>query len=737
VKTPATIFEFGGFRLDCDRFSLSRAGRQLKLERKPMELLVLLAAANGRLVTRTEIAQQLWGSEVFVDTEHGINTAVRKIRQVLRDDPEQPRFVQTVTGKGYRFVGSLEKIPGVEFVAPVFAPEVRAGTTQTLPAEVADVAAGPAASPLYRKWPYIAALGALLLMAAGFIFRPRDIRSSGVTYTQLTDFDESAVSPALSPDGKMLAFFRSSGEPFLTSDQIWVKMLPNGEARRLTDDRRWKTGLTFSLDGSQIFYAAVDEKIFKTYAVSVLGGERHLVLDNAAGFSQIGPEQVLFSRIRSGLHMGLVTGTLTNQRFRDLYFPANEGAMVHYSFASPDRTAAIVVEMDERVGMGPWKPCQIVSLNNRFSPRQVGPAGSCTSASWSPDGLWMYFTVAIEGAHHIWRQSYPNGVPQQITFGPAREEGLAMESGGHSLITSLGVRENSIWLRDRNGDRPLATEGEILGWQGGEVEASRPSFTADGRYIYYLARAKAGLQPELWRVEVNSGKSEAVLPGIPMLTFDVSRDGKRVIYSNSARNGTPQIGITALDKSSPARQIPVPGSFQPYFGPGEKILFLQTDKNRNYLEEMNQDGSGRRRVFPFHIVDILGMSPTRRWLLIAREIGDTVPTEFLAVSLKGDAVRTLCTFPCYSMWSPNGKWLFVPVVHASGSDPGRSLAIPIGPDDTLPQLPDGGIKLDSQPSIIQGAQWINRDWFMPGADPSQYAYLKGGVHRNLYRVSLP
>jgi TolB-like protein/DNA-binding winged helix-turn-helix (wHTH) protein len=106
-----TVFKFGDFKLDCDRFELYRAGRSLKLERKPMELLVLLATKNGHLVTRTEIAQRLWDKEVFVDTEHGINTAIRKIREVLDDDPAQSRFVQTVTGKGYRFTGSIAEVP--------------------------------------------------------------------------------------------------------------------------------------------------------------------------------------------------------------------------------------------------------------------------------------------------------------------------------------------------------------------------------------------------------------------------------------------------------------------------------------------------------------------------------------------------------------------------------------------------------------------------------------------------
>jgi TolB-like protein/DNA-binding winged helix-turn-helix (wHTH) protein len=106
-----SAYKFGDFKLDCDRFELYRAGRSLKLERKPMELLVLLAAKSGHLVTRTEIAEHLWGPEVFVDTEHGINTAIRKIREVLNDDPVQSRFVQTVTGKGYRFIESIVEVP--------------------------------------------------------------------------------------------------------------------------------------------------------------------------------------------------------------------------------------------------------------------------------------------------------------------------------------------------------------------------------------------------------------------------------------------------------------------------------------------------------------------------------------------------------------------------------------------------------------------------------------------------
>lgn len=99
--------KFAEFELDRARYELRQNGKTLKLEKIPMELLLLLVTKNGDLVTRQEIEAHLWGNEVFVDAEHGINTAVRKVRQVLGDDPDRPRFVQTVQRKGYRFIGDI------------------------------------------------------------------------------------------------------------------------------------------------------------------------------------------------------------------------------------------------------------------------------------------------------------------------------------------------------------------------------------------------------------------------------------------------------------------------------------------------------------------------------------------------------------------------------------------------------------------------------------------------------
>ena len=101
---PTEIIQFDEFNLDIGRYQLRRGELVIKLEKNPMELLILLAQNQGRLVTREEIIQRLWGEDVFVDTRHGINTAVHKLRAALKDDSEQPRILETVFGKGYRLV---------------------------------------------------------------------------------------------------------------------------------------------------------------------------------------------------------------------------------------------------------------------------------------------------------------------------------------------------------------------------------------------------------------------------------------------------------------------------------------------------------------------------------------------------------------------------------------------------------------------------------------------------------
>jgi TolB-like protein/DNA-binding winged helix-turn-helix (wHTH) protein len=145
-------FKFGDLELDVSAYELRRMGRRVKLERIPMDLLILLVEREGDLVSRSEIVARLWGKESFVDSESGVNTAVRKVREALRDNPARPLFIQTVSGKGYRFCGSIVRAGS----PPVDAARPREPTSEPLrgptpahhngsaePVEVAPPVSGP------------------------------------------------------------------------------------------------------------------------------------------------------------------------------------------------------------------------------------------------------------------------------------------------------------------------------------------------------------------------------------------------------------------------------------------------------------------------------------------------------------------------------------------------------------------------------------------------------------------
>lgn len=101
---PDKRIRFDDFALDFGRFQLSRGGQLVRLEGLPLQLLMFLIDQKGQLVTREQIASELWGKDVFVDVEQGINTAIRKVRMALGDNSDQPQYLQTVVGRGYRFI---------------------------------------------------------------------------------------------------------------------------------------------------------------------------------------------------------------------------------------------------------------------------------------------------------------------------------------------------------------------------------------------------------------------------------------------------------------------------------------------------------------------------------------------------------------------------------------------------------------------------------------------------------
>jgi eukaryotic-like serine/threonine-protein kinase len=602
---------------------------------------------------------------------------------------------------------------------------------------IADrLAAPPARSPFRAAFLAIPAVALLLGLGLWLTLRSKEPASQPPiadpgSFIQLTSFTDSATGPVLSPDGHMLAFYRSASS-FGTPDQIWVKLLPGGEPVQVTHASSAKYGIAFSPDGARIAYSVFPSgpNQFQTYTISPLGGDSQLFLQNSAGLTWLDNAHLLFSQIQGkGVHMGVVTSKADGSDRREVYLPAHDRGMAHYSYLSPDGKWVLMVEMINR-----WIPCRVVPFSGGSPGRQVGPVGApCSSAAWSPDGKWMYLAAQVAGRYHLWRQRFPAGRPEQITFGSNAEEGIAMAPDGRSVITSINTPQYSVWIHDSKGDHAISTEGY--------ADRAPAVFSHDGKRLYYLLRRDSPESPaELWRTDLESGKSEVVVPGVSMSEYDISPDEKDVVFSHQSTGQPSELWISALDRSAPPHRISANGESSPYFGPHGEVLFLLTEGKGFYVGAMQRDGTGRRKAFPDQIVEISGISADRRYI----EVGGILPgppslasRPELAVPLDGGVPRPICY--CFSgiAWSPNGRYLYVQVAPPTNAgDPGKTAAIPVPPGQTLPPLPENAVHNPSEWAKVPGVKIVNHGRIAPGPDPSTYAYVKSAGHANLYRIPI-
>jgi DNA-binding winged helix-turn-helix (wHTH) protein/Tol biopolymer transport system component len=736
-----SILYFDQFELDLNSYELRKSGRAIKLEKLPMELLILLAESQGQLVTREQIIQRLWGDDVFVDTRQGINTAIRKLRIALQDDSEHPRLLQTLPGRGYRLLTpvSVEAArPGAKEAEPPVQPSVRPPATSPVEAALAS------AAPKKKRWPVLAAFGALCavvsIAALAILLLSRRSRTSAASraaWIKVTNFPDSATQPALSPDGRMIAFIRGP-ETFVTPGQIYVKILPDGDPIQLSHDDLPKMAPAFSLDGSRIAYTATDRSFaWNTWVVPVLGGEPKELLPNAAALTWLDQQHVMFSELNPKTAapitvMGLIAATESRAEERYIYLPP--GGMVHRSWVSPDRRWVLVSEMVKG-----WGPCRVLPLDGSSNGELVGPnPARCTYAGWSPDGATMYFSADAGDGYHIWRQAFPRGKPEQITFSPMEEEGISIAPDGRSLVTSAGIRESAVWVHDARGDRQISSEGFAgvpgLGLAGLKVSSV---FSPDGKRLYYLVRkqpSQSFLSGELWAADLDSGRSEPVLPGVTINdSFTLSPDGKRVGFVANDAMGEPHTWIAQLDRSSPPRQIAASISAWPSFTSGGRIYFQAREGNDWFLDYEEPDGSPPRKTssepLPKSMI-LIGVSPRGEWLLfgnpvVARPIGGGTPIR-------------ICDF-CSAGWGTEGKYFYLRFRDIGEQGGGKTIVLGLPEGKELPDLPAGGLKSAEETrglKVIAEIDMKGKTVVAPTSNPSVYAYTRVTVQRNLYRIPL-
>lgn len=591
-------------------------------------------------------------------------------------------------------------------------------------APAAEIARSAKSRP--RLW-FIGASAALVVL--GFIgwswherVRGHALEAS-LQWVRLTDFADAVSQPALSPDGHMLAFVRGSNT-FITRGQIYVKLLPNGQAKQLTHDDLLKDSPSFTPDGTEIIYTGVSPRFgWNTYVVPALGGEPQLLMPNASGTTFVGEHHLLFSEIKSGAHMAVVTADLSRGHERDVYVPPTLRGMAHRSALSPDGRNVLLAEMDNNG----WEPCRLVPFSGSNAGRRVGPVrGACTDVAWSPNGQWMYFTANAGNGFHLWRQAYPRGQPEQITFGPTEQEGIAVDGGTNSLITAAGVNESTLWLHDDSGDRQVSSEGF----------ASSPQFSRDGKHLFFMvlnyAEASMGFtNGQLYSANLESGQLESVVPGVRMSSYSLAPDSDKVAYAAYDSAYHPHVWVAPVDRSAPPRQLFEEEADQPLFGTQGVIYYRSHRKNQNLLYRYRPDGTRERVNYP-RVNELNGISPDGKWVLAWGQLASD-PGKFgiIAIHTEDGRAVLVCGL-CGVTWSPDGR-TFVLGASLSGSSY-ESYVLPLKRGEDLPDIPSGGFQTIAQ--IKADHPRIEEGHFIPGPHGSIYAVLKLSTHRNIYRIPL-
>jgi Tol biopolymer transport system component/DNA-binding winged helix-turn-helix (wHTH) protein len=508
---PQAPYQFGDFELDRARFELRRGGQVVKLERIPMELLILLAGKDGAVVSRQEIVDRLWGKDVFVDTEHGINTAIRKIRAALHEDAERPKYVLTVQGKGYRFAASTPA-SGNRNKETVNGHEVSLDDQPPKP----DSKPVPKPRRLVLKIALVAAGAALLLLGVTLVTYRFWARSAD-RYTNLkvrpfTTLPGIQAAPSFSPDGNEVVYWWSGSEDRAGSAGLHIKQVGNEQAVQLTEDASFAAP-AWSPDGRTIAFSRSSPQDNGIYLVSSRGGAVRKLAE-----TQVGGDRFVF-----------------------------------ISWSADSKWVAFP-DYDQAVDGPSYGAAHLYLANVETAERRMlpHPAGECRTSwlpAFSPDGkslALVCLTTFDEGA--IFVEPAQGGPARKIIALEGYVLGLAWAPDSQSLVYSIGARGigGNLWRVRVNGG--TAERLPV-------TNASVPAISRSGERLAYVEFREAF---NVWRLELQT-PARVRLPGVKLLPSTmaetsprISPDGRHLAFE-SDRSGYQEIWLSEPDGSNPVQ----------------------------------------------------------------------------------------------------------------------------------------------------------------------------------------
>jgi WD40 repeat protein len=248
---------------------------------------------------------------------------------------------------------------------------------------------------------------------------------------------------------------------------------------------------------------------------------------------------------------------------------------------------------------------------------------------------------------------------------------------------------------------------------------------------------------ELWETDLKTGRKQRKLPDFLMEHYNVSPDGRHVVFITADGTGHAPLWVAALDGSSPPRRLVEQDCVRALFAPDGDIFFVGGKAGEMFVQQIKSDGAGLRKVIPERVTFLYSISPDSKWLAV------WMGTDLRVYPAAGGSPVVVCTecanagaedqgvTPPMLSWSQDARFLYIGTSGMWSEGTGHTYVIPLRPGQILPPLPASGIRLGDMEDSIPGAQAIPQQQAFISPDPSVYAYPRVATHRNIYRIAVP